>query len=95
MRLLLAILFAGALALPAAAQTAPPNALNACGTCHGADLKGAGPMPPLRGHDAEYIKKAMTEFRAGSRPATVMTRLAKGYSDTEIDIVAQQIAAMK
>ena len=35
----------------------------------------------------------MREFRAGTRPATVMQQLAKGYSDDEIDAAAAYLAA--
>jgi sulfide dehydrogenase cytochrome subunit len=93
MRLIPAIIMAAALAAPAAAETI--TAANACSTCHGADLKGSGAMPSLRGHDAEYIRKALLEFRSGQRAATVMTRLTKGYSDAEIEAVSRQIGGMK
>ena len=67
----------------ALAQTAPPGAL-ACGGCHGA----AGAVPPLRGRGAAEITAAMQAFRAGSRPATVMDRIAKGFSDEETRAIA-------
>jgi cytochrome c553 len=35
------------------------------------------------------------DFRDGKRSATVMTRLAKGYSDTDIDALAKYIATLK
>jgi sulfide dehydrogenase cytochrome subunit len=66
-----------------------------CSVCHGTDLKGSGAVPPLKGHDAEYIKEVLAEFRAGRRPATVMTQLMRGFSDSDIEALAQQIGAMK
>jgi sulfide dehydrogenase cytochrome subunit len=93
MRLVPAIAMASLLAAPAAAESV--SAANACAVCHGADLKGSGAVPSLRGRDAEHIRKALLEFRSGQRTATVMTRLAKGYSDAEIDAVSRQIGGLK
>ena len=49
-------------------------------------------MPPLRGRKAEEIVTAMAEFRSGSRPATVMDRIVKGFSDDEIRAIAAWLA---
>ena len=37
----------------------------------------------------------MKAFRAGTRPATIMHQLAKGYSDAQIDAVAAYFAAVR
>jgi cytochrome c553 len=37
----------------------------------------------------------MQEFRAGQRPATVMDRIAKGFSEDEIKAIAAWYAAQK
>ena len=34
----------------------------------------------------------MREFRDGKRAATVMHQIAKGYSDAQIDAIAEQFA---
>jgi sulfide dehydrogenase cytochrome subunit len=34
-------------------------------------------------------------FRSGERPSTVMGRLAKGYSDAEIDALAAYFSQLK
>jgi sulfide dehydrogenase cytochrome subunit len=81
--------------LALAQSVQPAGLVGACSACHGADLKGSGAVPPLTGHDAEYIKKALTEFRAGQRPATVMTQLMRGFSGADIEAIAEQIDAMK
>jgi cytochrome subunit of sulfide dehydrogenase len=41
------------------------------------------------------IVAAMEAFRAGQRPATVMDRLAKGFSQPEIAAIAAWYAAQK
>lgn len=50
-------------------------------------------MPSLAGWPAESIAAAMIAFRDGERPATVMDRIAKGFSDEEIKAIADWLAA--
>jgi cytochrome c553 len=81
-----------ALAAPASAQTAaaPPGA-SSCSGCH--DAKIANPsVPPLNGRPSAEIVSAMEAFRSGGREATVMTRIAKGFSDDETRAIAAWLA---
>lgn len=39
----------------------------ACGTCHGADLKGLGPVPPLAGRSASQTVRQLFDFQRGTR----------------------------
>ena len=39
----------------------------ACATCHGADLKGLGPVPPLAGRSPSYAVRQMFDMRQGVR----------------------------
>jgi len=39
----------------------------ACGTCHGADLKGLGPVPGLAGRSPSYQVRQMYDMKAGTR----------------------------
>jgi cytochrome c553 len=77
-----------AFTVPAAAQSAAaPAGASSCSGCH--DAKIASPaIPPLKGRPAAEIVTAMDAFRAGSREATVMTRIAKGYNDDETRAIA-------
>jgi cytochrome subunit of sulfide dehydrogenase len=77
-----------ALAAPAAAQSAvAPAGASSCSGCH--DAKIASPsVPPLKGRPAAEIVTAMEAFRAGTREATVMTRIAKGFNDEETRAIA-------
>jgi cytochrome subunit of sulfide dehydrogenase len=78
---------AGAASLP------PPDTANCIG-CH--PRTGGDPtLPQLVGHNANDIVAAMSAFRSGKRPATVMDRIAKGYSDDEIAAIAAWYAAQK
>lgn len=69
------------------------NLAASCAACHGTDGNSAGVMPPLAGQNKGLIVRAMREFRSGSRPATVMHQLAKGYTDAQIETIAGYFAA--
>lgn len=79
-------------AIPAGAAPAlaPPGA-SSCSGCHGPGAS-AGAVPPLRGRKAQEIAAAMAEFRSGGRPATVMDRIAKGFSEEETRAIAGWLA---
>jgi cytochrome subunit of sulfide dehydrogenase len=82
-----AVVLTLALAAPAAAQSAAPAGASSCSGCH--DAKIANPsVPPLKGRPAAEIVTAMEAFRGGTREATVMTRIAKGFSDDETRAIA-------
>ena len=78
----------------ASAADAPPGA-SSCSGCHPATAGVATPVPRLAGRDAAQITTAMTEFRTGKRPATVMDRIAKGFTDDETKAIAAFLAAQK
>jgi sulfide dehydrogenase cytochrome subunit len=81
-------------AVPARAQNADPQLLIvSCSGCHGTGGHSAGAIPSIYGRNAASIAETLREFRDDKRPATIMNRLAKGYSDTEIDTLAREIAA--
>jgi sulfide dehydrogenase cytochrome subunit len=77
-----------------AADASPSMLSNACAPCHGTDGKSPGAIPALSGRSAAFIVQRMVEYKAGAREGTVMNRIAKGYTDTEIVAVAQHFAAL-
>lgn len=79
------LLFAGA---AQAQPLAPPSGAAACSGCHASGPAAAAAMPPLQGLSAEEITAAMRAFRTGERPATVMDRIAKGFSEEETQAIA-------
>jgi sulfide dehydrogenase cytochrome subunit len=89
----------GVLAVSAVAQAAPPSAAmlsNACAGCHGTHGGSAGPsMPSLAGQSKEAIVDAMKKFKSGARPATVMGRLAKGFSDADFVAMGEFFSKQK
>lgn len=79
---------------PADAQNASPQLLTvSCSGCHGPRGHSPGQIPSIYGRSAESIAETLRGFRDGTRPGTVMPRISKGYSETEIDAVAREIAA--
>ena len=85
-----AIALMAALAAPAAAQPQPTTLLaGACQGCHGVTGAGAQGIPAIAQTmtRAEFVA-AMQEFRANRREATVMGRIARGYTDAEFAALA-------
>jgi cytochrome c553 len=80
-----------------AAQAAPDaqkRQLSAsCSACHGTNGNSVGGIPVLAGLNRENIIKQMQDFKSGARPATVMSKHAKGYSDAEIEKLADFFSA--
>ncbi len=67
---------------------------SACFGCHGAAGANTTSIPPIIvGVPAGYIETAMKAFRDGSRPSTIMQRIARGYTDEEISAVAGYISS--
>ncbi len=52
-------------------------------------------MPPLTGRPAADISAAMIAFKTGQRPGTIMDRIAKGFSDEEIQAISVWYAGQK
>lgn len=92
-------LAAGALAVSASAYAAAPTAEMisfACAGCHGTNGGSAGPsMPSLASQSKTAIVEAMKKFKSGERPSSIMGRLAKGYSDAEIDMIGDFFSKQK
>jgi cytochrome c553 len=68
-----------------------------CAACHGTQgrpAKGSA-LDGLAGRPKEELVQAMTQFRAGSRPTTLMHQIAKGYSDAEIAAIAEYFSRQK
>lgn len=85
-----------ALAATAHAQSVSPQLLSlSCVGCHGPSGHSPGAMPSLYGRPAETVREMLIDFKNGRRPATIMDRIAKGFSDDEIAILAKEVARWK
>ncbi len=68
---------------------------NTCAGCHGTNGASTGPAAPtIAGKSAEYINDVMASYKDGSRHSTIMGRIAKGYTDEEIALMADHYAAL-
>jgi sulfide dehydrogenase cytochrome subunit len=62
-----------------------PAGASACLGCHGA---GQTEMPSLEKLSAADIETAMEQYRSGTREATLMNRIAKGFTPEESRAIA-------
>ena len=80
-------------ASPGAAE--PPAGAVSCSGCHPSSARVASPVPRLNGLDRTAIVRAMQDFRSGQRAGTVMDRIAKGFTDEEIQAIAAWFATQR
>ena len=97
-RKILSILVGTGLLLGAANTTAGPSGqalADTCAGCHGIDGASTGPtIPSLAGYSELYMVETMKAFKSGDRHGTIMGRIAKGYSDAEIEAMAAVFAKL-
>lgn len=75
---------APAVALPSNAAYLASN----CANCHGTAGVAKGAMPSLAGLPKATIVEQFKAFRDGKRAATIMHQLAKGYTDAQVELIA-------
>jgi len=93
---LCAVLAAHAADKPAVAPTTPfPYFVANCFNCHGTEGKAVSAIPTIAGRDQAYLEETLKAYKAGSKPATIMHQLAKGYTDEEIAVLAAYFAKQK
>jgi cytochrome c553 len=97
-----------AIALPAAAQTAPQTAVkvdpaageakytSVCAACHGADGNSGTPAnPKLAQQHPEYIAKQLMDFKTGKRVSPVMQGFAAQLSEADMKNIGAFIGGKK
>ncbi len=56
-----------------------------CVSCHGADGNSTDPQfPRLAGQHADYLERALQDYRSGARKNPIMAGFAGGLTDDEI-----------
>jgi cytochrome c553 len=86
------------LLLPAAVwatDTASRSLAANCTGCHGPKGASTGDIPSIAGMDKARMVALMKAFRDGQKEATVMHQHAKGYSDDQIEAMAEWFARQK
>lgn len=89
----LAIGLAAVVGAASAQDTVARSVAATCANCHGTNGRSHGEVPSLAGMPAADIERAFAEFKAGTRSATVMHQLAKGYTDAQVRAAAAWFAA--
>jgi len=83
----------------AAAQAPDPNVARnlaaTCANCHGTNGVSQGGVESLAGAGKDDMIRKLKEYKAGTKPGTIMPQLVKGYTDAQIDLVAGWFAAQK
>jgi len=61
-----------------------------CANCHGTDGKGVenATMPVISHLNSDQISTQLRAFKSGAREGTIMPQLAKGYTDEQIQSIA-------
>lgn len=86
----------GVSTVAAAAQPVnPPLIAQGCVGCHGQAGAGRGIIPKIAGYNRELFIAQFAAFRANQRPATIMNRIAPGYTDTEVAALADYFSKLK
>jgi len=70
----------------------------ACGMCHGADLKGLGPVPGIAGRSPSYLVRQMYDMQAGARKGVwtpLMTKVVSQLSEDDMIAIAAYTASLK
>ncbi|MBM3782112.1 MAG: hypothetical protein FJW29_10655 [Acidobacteria bacterium] len=57
----------------------------ACGTCHGPDLKGLGPVPPLAGRSPSYTVRQLFDLQQGARRGPWSALMTEAVRQLTID----------
>ena len=93
--LLAAAALASSVGMTFAASPEPPAGAASCSGCHAASAGVETPVPRLVGRNAAELVQQMQAFRDGQREATVMDRIAKGFSDAEVQAIAAWYAEQR
>jgi cytochrome c553 len=95
--LIAAMVFAaGAANADGAAVSSGARLAATCAACHGtAGATKGQTLPPLAGQPKEALSATLHAFKSGGRQSTIMTQIAKGYTDEQIELLAAYFAAQK
>jgi cytochrome c553 len=84
---------------PGAAQTNEDRAKSwaaSCAACHGFEGRSVSEVPALAGKSKADLVAALKGFKSGAtKTATVMHQHAKGYSDEQLELLADFFSKQK
>jgi cytochrome c553 len=67
----------------------------ACANCHGTNGRAEPGMESLAGKNKDEMVKTLLAYKAGTKPATIMHQISKGYTDEQLTQIAGYFAAQK
>jgi len=93
----IATFFAGKpLTAAATKPAAPPQSVALCTSCHGADGVAIAPAyPSLAGQHADYIVRALDEYKNGGRKNPIMKGFAANLKDADIGVIAHYFSTLQ
>jgi sulfide dehydrogenase cytochrome subunit len=65
--------------------------VHACAACHGPDGQSKGAIPSFNTLPKDSLVETLRAFRSGERQGTVMSRIAKGLEDADIEAIAAYV----
>jgi cytochrome c553 len=78
--------------------TAAGGKVTACTACHGADLRGLGPVPPLAGRSPSYIARQLYDMQHGNRNGAwtaLMAPVVSKLNPEDLLTAAAYVASLK
>ena len=63
-----------------------------CAACHGTGGKSNSAIPSINGQDKQVLLTKLLAYKRDQLPATVMHQHAKGYSDAELERMADHFS---
>jgi cytochrome c553 len=70
----------------------------ACGVCHGDDLKGLGPVPPIAGRSPSYMARQLYDMQQGTRNGTwteLMKPVVKSMNREDLVDIAAYVSSLQ
>jgi sulfide dehydrogenase cytochrome subunit len=93
---MVALALAAAVGAPSvSAEEAAPLLAQGCAGCHGQEGAGMGEVPAIAGYDRDEFLQVWAEFLGDARPATIMNRIARGYTEDEVAALAEYFASLR
>lgn len=75
----------------AAADVAPSTIAYTCNGCHAV----GGLLPKLNGRRAKQLEQLLLDFKYQRKPSSIMGRISKGFTDSELKNVARYFSQLK
>jgi sulfide dehydrogenase cytochrome subunit len=66
---------------------------DACTSCHGLGGRSQGYIPSIAGVEKTTLLRQLKAFRAQTAQATIMNRIARAYTDPELEALADYFSA--